>query len=213
MYFLGEMIQLECQLFLWGPVWDVLSNLSTRGSRESGWGFVQRQFSAACCWVRVWCLDESDASCWFPMTLVLHLAFCRSTAVMLIRMSMSMRACGSAMPWGRSSPAHGAVVPLARANGCEAVSQALQQYSVVEDRYKLVLSRHCHCHLFLASGKKLPQRPAGKRLRTEKRVDGQERTCAGSTHARNCILISSPGIASKPPWYQIGTSVHCSNVF
>ena len=27
----------------------------------------------------------------------------------------------------------------------------------VEDRYKLVLSPLCHCCLFLASGKKLPQ--------------------------------------------------------
>jgi len=37
----------------------------------------------------------------------------------------------------------------------------------VEDCYKLVLSLHCHCHLLLASGKKQPQSPAGKHLRTE----------------------------------------------
>jgi len=53
----------------------------------------------------------------------------------------------------------------------------------IEDCYNLVLSQHCHCHLLLASGKKPPQRPAGKRLRTEKRVYGQERTCLSGQHA------------------------------
>ena len=53
----------------------------------------------------------------------------------------------------------------------------------VEDCYKLVLSRHCYCHLLLASGKKPQQRPAGKWLRTEKRMDGQERTCLSGQHA------------------------------
>ena len=52
----------------------------------------------------------------------------------------------------------------------------------VEDCYKLVLSRHCYCHLLLASGKKPQQRPAGKWLRTEKRMDGQERTCLSRQH-------------------------------
>jgi len=48
---------------------------------------------------------------------------------------------------------------------------------------QLLLSRHCHCHLLLASGKKTPQRPAGKSLRTEYRMDGQERTSLSGQHA------------------------------
>lgn len=55
----------------------------------------------------------------------------QSTAVVPIRMDASVRACGFAVPWDRSSPAHGAVVPLAQANrGCYALSQALQQFSM-----------------------------------------------------------------------------------
>lgn len=55
----------------------------------------------------------------------------QSMAVVPIRMNTSVRACGSAVPWDRSSPAHGAVVPVARANrGCYAVNQVLQPFGM-----------------------------------------------------------------------------------
>lgn len=125
MYFLGEMIKLEYQLFLWGSVFDVLSILSMGRSHESRWGLVQRRFSAACC---------------LGWSLVLK---CRSRVLLISRDSRAVRDSLQGMAvvpirmnasvrlWGRSSPALRAVVPLAGANGLYyALSKVPQRFSM-----------------------------------------------------------------------------------